>query len=305
MSQPTLTYRTRGGDVTNAAGLGVVFLSYRKKNVIYRNDVARDILDANDCAVWFDRNLTAGEDYNAEIDAALDRMNVFVLLVTPATFEAESYVMKTEIPRALERKIPIIPILLEETDMERFAEVLGNIHALDKRKPDEYQDGLKRALEMHLLTQDEKEKIRMAQKESSARAAKTIYYQGLGWLTGENCQRDPEKGAQMITAAAMSGEAPEALLRLAQMYETGDGVTRDWQQAVSWYDKYTAAMEPDFGKNEDDDLSLARAYDSKGTLLQNYGKLTAAKAAFAACQKVCERMMTQYDGRQERQLSIS
>ena len=45
MSQPTLTYRTRGGDVTNAAGLGVVFLSYRKKNVIYRNDVARDILE--------------------------------------------------------------------------------------------------------------------------------------------------------------------------------------------------------------------------------------------------------------------
>lgn len=283
----------------------MVSLSYRKKNVIYRNDVARDILDANDCAVWFDRNLTAGEDYNAEIDAALERMNVFVLLVTPATFEPDSYVMTKEIPRALERKIPIIPIILEETDMGRFAEVLGDIHALDKRKPDEYEDGLKRALEMHLLTKDEKEKIHMAQKESSARAAKTIYYQGLGWLTGENCERDPQKGVQMITAAAMSGEAPEALLRLAQMYETGDGVTRDWQQAVGWYDKYAAAMEPNFGKNEDDDLSLAKAYDAKGTLLQSYGKLTGAKAAFTSCQQVCQRMMTRYDGRQERQLSIS
>ena len=305
MANPILTYKTRSGDVTNATGLGVVFLSYRKKNVIYRNDVARDILDSNDCAVWFDRNLTAGEDYNAEIDAALERMNVFVLLVTPATFEPGCYVMTKEIPRALERKIPIIPIILEETDMGRFAEVLGDRHALDKRKPDEYEDGLKRALAMHLLTKDEKEKIHMAQKEDSARAAKTIYYQGLGWLTGENCERDPEKGVQMITAAAMSGEAPEALLRLAQMYETGDGVTRDWQQAVGWYDKYAAAMEPHFGKNEDDDLSLAWAYDSKGSLLQSYGKLTTAKAAFASYQQVCQRMMTRYDGRQERQLSIS
>ena len=296
MANPILTYKTRSGDVTNATGLGVVFLSYRKKNVIYRNDVARDILDANDCAVWFDRNLTAGEDYNAEIDAALERMNVFVLLVTPATFEPGCYVMTKEIPRALERKIPIIPIILEETDMGRFAEVLGDRHALDKRKPDEYEDGLKRALEMHLLTKDEKEKIHMAQKEDSARAAKTIYYQGLGWLTGENCERDPEKGVQMITAAAMSGEAPEALLRLAQMYESGDGVTRDWQQAVGWYDKYTAAMEPHFGKNEDDDLSLAWAYDSKGSLLQSYGKLTTAKAAFASYQQVCQGSFSQaYD----------
>ena len=125
MANPTLTYRTRGGDVTNAADLGVVFLSYRKKNVVYRNDVARDILDANDCAVWFDRNLTAGEDYNAEIDAALDRMNVFVLMVTPAAFDPAGYVMKKEIPRAVERKIPIIPIILEETDMARLEEVLG------------------------------------------------------------------------------------------------------------------------------------------------------------------------------------
>ena len=305
MANPILTYKTRSGDVTNATGLGVVFLSYRKKNVIYRNDVARDILDVSDCAVWFDRNLTAGEDYNAEIDAALERMNVFVLLVTPATFEPGCYVMTKEIPRALERKIPIIPIILEETDMGRFAEVLGDRHSLDKRKPDEYEDGLKRALAMHLLTKDEKEKIHMAQKEDSARAAKTIYYQGLGWLTGENCERDPQKGVQMITATAMSGEAPEALLRLAQMYETGDGVTRDWQQAVGWYDKYAAAMEPNFGKNEDDDLSLAWAYDSKGKLLRSYGKLTAAKAAFTAYHRVCERMMTRYDGRYERDLSIS
>ena len=64
-------------------------------------------------------------------------------------------------------------------------------------------------------------------------------------------------------------------------------------------------MEPNFGKNEDDDLSLAKAYDAKGTLLQSYGKLTGAKAAFTAYHRVCERMMTRYDGRYERVLSIS
>ena len=305
MPDSTLTYRTRNGKITNATGLNVVFLSYRKQNKVFRNDVVRDILDANDCAVWCDRHLSAGEDFNEEIAAALERMNVFVLMVTPATFEPGCYTLTKEIPRALERKIPIIPILLEETDMKRFAEVLGDIHALDKREPDEYEDELRDRLGKILPTKDEKEKIRMAQKESGSRAAKTIYYQGLGWLTGENCERDPDRGVQMITAAAISGEAPEALLRLAGLYETGDGVTRDWQQALEWYDRYTAAMESRFGENEDDDVSLAKAYDSKGKLLKNHGKLTAAKAAFVSYQQVCERMMTLYDGKQERELSIS
>ena len=305
MPTTQLTYRTREGDVTNAADWGVVFLSYRKKNVVYRNDVVRDILDANDCAVWFDRNLTAGEDYNAEIDAALDRMNVFVLLVTPLTFEPDSYVMKKEIPRALERKIPIIPVILEETDMERFAKVLGNIHSLDKRKPDEYEDGLRKALSLHLLTKDEKERIHMAQRESAPRAAQTIYLQGLGWLTGENCERDPDKGAQMITAAAMSGECPEAVLRLAQMYETGDGVARSWNAAIDWYGRYTAAMEPRFGQNEDDDESIAMAYDSRGILLRDSGRLTAAREAFTAYNRHCEQMVAHYGGKSERELSIS
>ncbi len=305
MPTTQLTYRTREGDVTNAADWGVVFLSYRKKNVVYRNDVVRDILDANDCAVWFDRNLTAGEDYNAEIDAALDRMNVFVLLVTPLTFEPDSYVMKKEIPRALERKIRIIPVILEETDMERFAKVLGNIHSLDKRKPDEYEDGLRKALSLHLLTKDEKERIHMAQRESAPRAAQTIYLQGLGWLTGENCERDPDKGAQMITAAAMSGECPEAVLRLAQMYETGDGVARSWNAAIDWYGRYTAAMEPRFGQNEDDDGSIAKAYDSRGKLLRDSGRLTASREAFTAYNRHCEQMVAHYGGKSERELSIS
>ncbi|MBQ4396558.1 MAG: TIR domain-containing protein, partial [Clostridia bacterium] len=305
MPDSTLTYRTRNGKITNATGLNVVFLSYRKQNKVFRNDVVRDILDANDCAVWCDRHLSAGEDFNEEIAAALERMNVFVLMVTPATFEPGCYTLTKEIPRALERKIPIIPILLEETDMKRFAEVLGDIHALDKREPDEYEDELRDRLGKILPTKDEKEKIRMAQKESGSRAAKTIYYQGLGWLTGENCERDPDRGVQMITAAAISGEAPEALLRLAGLYETGDGVTRDWQQALEWYDRYTAAMESRFGENEDDDVSLADAYDSKGKLLKNHGKLTAAKAAFLSCNRVCEKLVFLYGARQERNLSVS
>ena len=38
--------------------------------------------------------------------------------------------------------------------------------------------------------------------------------------------------------AGTSGESPEAMLKLAKMYEDGDGVERDWQKAVEWYDRY-------------------------------------------------------------------
>ena len=78
----------------------------------------------------------------------------------------------------------------------------------------------------------------------------------------------------------MSGECPEAVLRLAQMYETGDGVARSWNAAIDWYGRYTAAMEPRFGQNEDDDESIAMAYDSRGKLLRDSGRLTAAREAF-------------------------
>ena len=75
------------------------------------------------------------------------------------------------------------------------------------------------------------------QDRSVRDAAHTLYYRGLGYLYGEDCHRNPEKALAMITAAALTGECPNAVLRLAHMYEDGDGVDRDPDKAAYWYAK--------------------------------------------------------------------
>ena len=84
------------------------------------------------------------------------------------------------------------------------------------------------------------EEIQTANKRgrSVRDAAYTLYYRGLGYLNGEGCERSPERALPMISAAALTGECPEAILRLAHMYEDGNGVNRDAERAAYWYDKY-------------------------------------------------------------------
>ena len=85
---------------------------------------------------------------------------------------------------------------------------------------------------------DMEESLTEDKEDRSVRdAAHTLYYRGLGYLYGEDCYRNPEKALAMITAAALTGECPNAVLRLAHMYEDGDGVDRDPDKAAYWYAK--------------------------------------------------------------------
>lgn len=70
-------------------------------------------------------------------------------------------------------------------------------------------------------------------------AAEYIYYLGLGYLNGINCDRDSNlgKARDFILQAAEMGYL-EAMRRLWIMYKSGDGVERDNKQAAYWYDRY-------------------------------------------------------------------
>ena len=54
---------------------------------------------------------------------------------------------------------------------------------------------------------------------------------------------DHAGAAKILTSAAQAGNAP-AQLRLAMMYEKGDGVPRDLKTAVAWYERAAALGEP-------------------------------------------------------------
>ena len=76
--------------------------------------------------VWHDRELEAGDEFDGDIRASLERAEIILLLIS-ADFLASDYVEKVEIKRALERRregtARVIPTILRACDWrgERFA----------------------------------------------------------------------------------------------------------------------------------------------------------------------------------------
>ena len=75
---------------------------------------------------WYDRDILAGSDLNAEIERELEAADLFLLLVSP-DFIASDYCVEREMKRALERhaagKARVVPIIVEECDWKAMGEL--------------------------------------------------------------------------------------------------------------------------------------------------------------------------------------
>ena len=93
-----------------------IFLSYRKKDRKYANELMKIIHSNPECrdiAIWFDEFLTPGESFKETIEKILDDCKLFTLLVTPNLLEkvvdndgneTDNYVISTELPLARKKK---------------------------------------------------------------------------------------------------------------------------------------------------------------------------------------------------------
>lgn len=101
-----------------------LFVSYSHENSTWFGHL-RPLLKfpdpTNTAHVWHDQLLQVGDRWDPAIRAALDRMNVFVCLVS-YEFLASDYIMQIELPKALERAkrgdVEIVPILLYDVDLK-------------------------------------------------------------------------------------------------------------------------------------------------------------------------------------------
>ncbi len=81
---------------------------------------------------WHDREITAGDSWRGEIDGALERAEIVLLLVSP-DFVASDFCWDVELERALKRRsqgVRVVPILLRPTDWRSSA--LGELQALPR-----------------------------------------------------------------------------------------------------------------------------------------------------------------------------
>lgn len=113
-----------------------VFYSYSHKDEKFREELETHLSLMRRKGLiwpWHDREITAGEDWKGNIEEALERADIILLLVS-ADFLASDYCYDVEMQRAMERhqkmEARVIPIILR--DCSWTAAPFGILQALPK-----------------------------------------------------------------------------------------------------------------------------------------------------------------------------
>jgi hypothetical protein len=122
-------------DVPGAAPIQV-FFSYSHKDEALRDELSTHLAllkRQQVISAWHDRQIPAGAEWAAEIDARMDQAGIILLLVS-ADFLASDYCHEIEMKRALERhergEAVVIPIILRPCDWH--GALFGKLQALPK-----------------------------------------------------------------------------------------------------------------------------------------------------------------------------
>ena len=126
-----------------------VFVSYDARDIGFvEESLVRTLRDAG-FQVWYAKaDIRASLDWDREVRTALKSSRWFVVLLSPNSAESEH--VRDEIHWAMEH-LPehIVPVLIEECDLERFHLRISRIQRIDARRPSEvWRDELREALGM-------------------------------------------------------------------------------------------------------------------------------------------------------------
>lgn len=259
-----------------------IFLSYRKKDrkyaqelmrLIHKNDFCRDI------AIWYDEFLTPGENFNQAIEEALQKSNLFALVVTPNLVNETNYVMNIEYPAAREWGKSIFPVKMLPTDEKKLKNSFKAIpKCIDARE--------EKKLTKSLLNSVKRLAIRPAQSNPEHN-----FFIGLAYLSGIDVEVDRDKALKLITGAAESGLV-EAVKKLVDMYRAGTGVERNYRTAIHWQSKLADLFQAAYEQNPTEALGNALAYAlwDLGDYLYELQELPKAKNAYNRFRQVSEEL---------------
>jgi len=222
-----------------------IFLSYRKKDrafahelmkLIHKNEFCRDI------AIWYDEFLIPGLNFNEAIYDALDKSQIFALVVTPNLVNEKNYIMTTEYPFARRMEKKVLPFEMsrldknESEELEKYYENIGG-----RINPDDNNEVEK------LL----KEVINKYATSTVKKDADHDFFIGLAYLSGIDVEIDHEKAIALIKSAADRDVAP-AVMKLVSMYQYGDGVERSIEQMLTYQRKLVNILEANINRDPSD-----------------------------------------------------
>lgn len=243
-------------DRIRAAFTARIFLSYRKKDRRFANDLMRMIHrhpQCRDIAIWFDEFLTPGESFSDNIHKILADSKLFALLVTPNLLEEPegkpNFVMEEEYPAARDSGMGIFPVQMQETDQAALREKFRGIPpCIDPYEQESFSASLGQAV------------AKLALRSGGDSPVHTFLI-GLAYLEGIDMEVDRQRAVAMITEAARA-ELPEAMEKLIHMYTNGAGVPRDEGQVRLWSKALAQYYYRCYGQGRDSAVL--------GTLFANY-----------------------------------
>lgn len=213
-----------------------IFLSYRKKDRKYANELMRlihSIPEYRDIAIWFDEFLTPGESFKENIEKILDDCKLFTLLVTPQLLEKvvdengeerDNYVISTELPLARKKKqekgTNIFAVEMEKTDREALSAI--NIEDYTNPKNADFRSRLLETISRMAITTND--------------TPEHNFLIGLAYLDGIDVEVDRERAVELLTSAAKSNLL-EAMQKLQEIYYSGIGVEVNYREALLWGNK--------------------------------------------------------------------
>ena len=234
-----------------------IFLSYRKKDRRYANELMRiihAIPGCRDIAIWYDEFLTPGESFLTDIEGAMEKSELFALLVTPSILEDGNFVMREEYPAARRAGMKILPTEMEDTDHGKLSENFDGIPDPVRSSDEKFCE------EMRLVIKD------LSNSENDGDPEHN-YLIGLAYLHGIDVETDVERGIELITLAAEAGHL-KAMESLYFGYADGRNLPINYDEALKWAERiYNFYAE----KNGEGDTDTISWLNNRATVLHKMG----------------------------------
>lgn len=289
-----------------------IFLSYRKKDRKYANELIRTIHSIpalERTAIWYDEFLSSGEKWDEQIREAISHSDVFLLLVTPFITEPDNYVIREEYPTAQSMNKEIFSVKKTDSNSIEF-----RIEELKKTFP-----GLEILIDGNNVAELENALLKFGTNSKST--LEQDYLIGLAYFNGIDVERDNDKAVSLIVASAEGG-LPDAVSKLADMYWMGDGVAVNYENSIQWKKKLIAIYQQRFSFSQKqgdvlmyiksmDDLAIclfelsafreALEYEKRviSILEQNSSEFSVASfflaKAYGLCGKCCQKLGALHD----------
>lgn len=176
-------------------------------------------------AVWYDKYLPTGCNFEDSIFAELDASQIFGVTLTPQLLSRENYVETQEFPHARQQEKKIVFFEMEPVGDRPFPKGWDGAESEDRVSVGRRTDT---AAYLRRLTRE------VAALPTKGEPTDVDYRLGLAYQHGLFVEMDHRYAVKKFEASANKGN-PDAAHALADKYFYGNGIRRDVSQAVYWY----------------------------------------------------------------------